>query len=79
MEITQRFGNAKLPQLIAVDVRKEKRDRKLHGDFTSLLTQQIEKVFMKEIRLSCSRTAEVMPLIFPVKIADIFLNAIIAL
>ncbi len=43
VEITQRFGNAKLPQLIAVDVRKEKRDRKLHGDFTSLLTQQIEK------------------------------------
>ncbi|WKN33979.1 primosomal protein N' [Porifericola rhodea] len=44
VSLNKRFGNAQLPEIELVDIRKEKKRRTMREDFSSVLLQQMEAV-----------------------------------
>lgn len=42
VEMTQRFGNASLPQFELIDIKKERRSKKMKNEFSSVLLEHLE-------------------------------------
>ncbi|MBT32872.1 MAG: primosomal protein N' [Thalassobius sp.] len=42
VEIKERYGNASMPDIVLSDLRKEKKQRKIRGEFSSMLVSEVE-------------------------------------
>ncbi|PWJ44527.1 replication restart helicase PriA [Sediminitomix flava] len=48
VSLTERFGNATLPEIIIADLKKERKQKKLKGDFSSRLVDEVRSAIDKE-------------------------------